>query len=94
MNSTQIIYVRRILRQKNEYNFIYKIPVYLCIFQGAGGPIVIQQPQQAQILQTPDGQTFIYHPVQLDNQAVQQQQPTCKYCSISTNFVFMIKIKI
>ncbi|KAJ8678705.1 hypothetical protein QAD02_014492 [Eretmocerus hayati] len=36
--------------------------------------IVIQQPQTPQIIQTPDGQTYIYQPVQLDNQI--QQQPT------------------
>jgi nuclear transcription factor Y alpha len=35
---------------------------------------VIQQPQQAQIIQTSDGQTFIYQPMQLDG--VQQAQPT------------------
>ncbi|KAJ8894815.1 hypothetical protein PR048_000122 [Dryococelus australis] len=37
--------------------------------------IVVQQPQQAQLIQTADGQTFIYHPIQLDN-PVQQAQPT------------------
>jgi hypothetical protein len=36
---------------------------------------VIQQPQQAQIIQTSDGQTFIYQPMQLDG-GVQQAQPT------------------
>lgn len=41
------------------------------------GQIVIQQPQQAQIIQTADGQTYIYQPVQIDN-AVQQAQPTCE----------------
>lgn len=40
-----------------------------------GQQIVIQQPQQPQIIQTPDGQTYIYQPVQLDGQ-VQQAQPT------------------
>ncbi|XP_020293888.1 nuclear transcription factor Y subunit alpha [Pseudomyrmex gracilis] len=40
-----------------------------------GQQIVIQQPQQPQIIQTPDGQTYIYQPVQLDGQ-VQQTQPT------------------
>ncbi|CAH1395482.1 unnamed protein product [Nezara viridula] len=40
--------------------------------------LVIQQPQTAQILQTADGQTFIYHPpVQIDSgNPVQQAQPT------------------
>ncbi|XP_043278900.1 nuclear transcription factor Y subunit alpha isoform X2 [Venturia canescens] len=42
---------------------------------GAGQQIVIQQPQTPQIIQTPDGQTYIYQPVQLDGQ-VQQTQPT------------------
>ncbi|KAG8234470.1 hypothetical protein J437_LFUL015112 [Ladona fulva] len=48
--------------------------------QGASAPqqIVIQQPQQAQIIQTADGQTFIYQPVQLGSQGnvVQEAQPT------------------
>lgn len=44
-------------------------------FQGsAGQQIVIQQPQQAQIIQTSDGQTFIYQPMPIDG--VQQSQPT------------------
>lgn len=42
---------------------------------GAGQQLVIQQPQTPQIIQTPDGQTYIYQPVQLDGQ-VQQTQPT------------------
>ncbi|XP_066588001.1 nuclear transcription factor Y subunit alpha isoform X2 [Prorops nasuta] len=42
---------------------------------GAGQQIVIQQPQTPQIIQTPDGQTYIYQPVQLDG-PVQQAQPT------------------
>ncbi|XP_033310866.1 nuclear transcription factor Y subunit alpha isoform X3 [Bombus bifarius] len=40
-----------------------------------GQQIVIQQPQTPQIIQTPDGQTYIYQPVQLEGQ-VQQAQPT------------------
>ncbi|XP_078048089.1 nuclear factor Y-box A isoform X3 [Augochlora pura] len=40
-----------------------------------GQQIVIQQPQTPQIIQTPDGQTYIYQPVQLEGQ-VQQTQPT------------------
>lgn len=39
------------------------------------GQIVIQQPQQTQIIQTADGQTYIYQPVPLDN-TIQQAQPT------------------
>ncbi|XP_008559893.1 nuclear transcription factor Y subunit alpha isoform X2 [Microplitis demolitor] len=42
---------------------------------GGGQQLVIQQPQTPQIIQTPDGQTYIYQPVQLDSQ-VQQAQPT------------------
>ncbi|XP_029055868.1 nuclear factor Y-box A isoform X3 [Osmia lignaria lignaria] len=42
---------------------------------GTGQQIVIQQPQTPQIIQTPDGQTYIYQPVQLEGQ-VQQAQPT------------------
>lgn len=48
--------------------------------QGGGGAqqIVIQQPQQPQLIQTSDGQTFIYQPMPLDGQGgvVQQAQPT------------------
>ncbi|KAK9712195.1 CCAAT-binding transcription factor (CBF-B/NF-YA) subunit B [Popillia japonica] len=44
--------------------------------QGAQGQILLQQPQQAQIVQTADGQTFIYQPVALDNTAIQQATPT------------------
>ncbi|XP_008210691.1 nuclear transcription factor Y subunit alpha isoform X3 [Nasonia vitripennis] len=43
---------------------------------GAGQQIVIQQPQTPQIIQTPDGQTYIYQPVQLEGQVAQQAQPT------------------
>lgn len=43
-----------------------------------GQQIVIQQPQTPQIIQTPDGQTYIYQPVQLEGQ-VQQAQPTGKF---------------
>ncbi|XP_034935458.1 nuclear transcription factor Y subunit alpha isoform X2 [Chelonus insularis] len=42
---------------------------------GGGQQLVIQQPQTPQIIQTPDGQTYIYQPVQLENQ-VAQSQPT------------------
>ncbi|XP_044578832.1 nuclear transcription factor Y subunit alpha isoform X2 [Cotesia glomerata] len=42
---------------------------------GGGQQLVIQQqPQTPQIIQTPDGQTYIYQPVQLDNQVQQAQQ--------------------
>lgn len=45
--------------------------------QSSGGQIVIQPPQQPQIFQTPDGQTYIYQPPVIDNSAaVQQPQPT------------------
>lgn len=60
----------------------------LSALQGAAGQqIVIQQPQQAQILQTSDGQTLIYQPVQLDGQGnlIQQTQPTV--LNIGGNFV-------
>ena len=50
---------------------------------GTGQQIVIQQPQTPQIIQTPDGQTYIYQPVQLDGQVQQAQQPTGKCYSIS-----------
>ncbi|XP_018321835.1 nuclear transcription factor Y subunit alpha isoform X2 [Agrilus planipennis] len=39
-------------------------------------PILLQQPQQAQIVQTADGQTFIYQPVAIDNATIQSPQPT------------------
>lgn len=62
-----------------------------------GQQIVIQQPQTPQIIQTPDGQTYIYQPVQLEGQ-VQQAQPTGKCCNtysclfrtFSYNFLFVI----
>lgn len=38
-------------------------------------PIIIQQPQSAQLIQTADGQTFLYHqPVQVDNSSQVQPQ--------------------
>ncbi|XP_017767869.1 PREDICTED: nuclear transcription factor Y subunit alpha isoform X2 [Nicrophorus vespilloides] len=42
------------------------------------GQILLQQPQQqtAQIVQTADGQTFIYQPVAIDGSGIQQSQPT------------------
>lgn len=47
---------------------------------GTGQPIVLQQSQAPQILQTPDGQTYLYSPnIQIDGTQVQQQtQPTGK----------------
>lgn len=49
-------------------------------------------PQQAQILQTPDGQTYIYQPtptVQVENTIPQPTvQPTCKICSYHLNWSF------
>lgn len=38
-----------------------------------GQPIVIQQPTAPQIIQTPDGQAYIYQPVSMDQ--TQQTQP-------------------
>lgn len=57
---------------------IQVVPVSSLQAAGTQGQILLQQPQQAQILQTADGQTFIYHPVALDNTTIQaqQQQPT------------------
>lgn len=49
---------------------------------GAGQQIVIQQPQTPQIIQTPDGQTYIYQPVQLEGQVQQQAQPTGNFINI------------
>lgn len=40
------------------------------------GQILLQQPQQAQLVQTADGQTFIYQPVAIDNTNIPQTQPT------------------
>ncbi|XP_075234342.1 nuclear factor Y-box A isoform X2 [Lycorma delicatula] len=54
------------------------VPVPTAI-QSSGGQIVIQPPQQPQIFQTPDGQTYIFQPPVIDNSAataVQQHQPT------------------
>jgi len=48
----------------------------------------VQQQAQAQIIQTPDGQTFIYQPVQVDNTQTiaqpQQTQPTRVYYCTAT----------
>jgi len=55
---------------------------------GAGGQqIVIQQPQQAQILQTSDGQTLIYQPVQLDQQGGLNQHSQPTFFNIGGNIV-------
>lgn len=40
--------------------------------------VLLQQPQQAQIVQSLDGQTFIYQPMAIDNSSLQQSQPTGK----------------
>lgn len=50
---------------------------------------MIQQPQQAQIIQTSDGQTFIYQPMQLDG-GVQQAQPTGISKPVSIKIYFFI----
>lgn len=39
------------------------------------GQVLVQQPQQAQIVQTVDGQTFIYQPVAIEG-GLQQGTPT------------------
>ncbi|XP_008192075.1 nuclear transcription factor Y subunit alpha isoform X2 [Tribolium castaneum] len=44
--------------------------------QTAQGQVLLQQPQQAQIVQSLDGHTFIYQPVAIDNTTLQQAQPT------------------
>ncbi|XP_044734954.1 nuclear transcription factor Y subunit alpha isoform X2 [Chrysoperla carnea] len=49
------------------------------------GQIVIQQPQQAQIIQTADGQAFIYQTVKLEH-ALQQAQPAATF-NINGNIV-------
>lgn len=43
---------------------------------GAGQQIVIQQSQTPQIIQTPDGQTYIYQPMSMEGQVQQAAQPT------------------
>jgi len=52
-----------------------------------GQQIVIQQPQQAQILQTSDGQTLIYQPVQLDQQGSLNQHTQPTFFNIGGNIV-------
>lgn len=43
------------------------------------GQVLVQPQQQAaQIVQTADGQTFIYHPMAIDGGGIQQTQPTGK----------------
>lgn len=60
--------------------------------QTAQGQVLVQ-PQQAQIVQTADGQTFIYQPVAIDNTAIQQAQPTgnCLFI-IEKVFAFTTKL--
>lgn len=53
--------------------------------QGTQGQILLQQPQATQLVQTPDGQTFIYQPV-LDNGM--QNAQTGIYCWIVYKFVY------
>lgn len=67
------------------------------LFLQTSGCSQIVIPQQAQILQTPDGQTYIYQPtptVQVENTIPQQTvQPTCKICRhklISLNILFLL----
>jgi len=62
--------------------------------QTPNGPLVLQQPQQAQILQTPDGQTFIYQPVQLDNSNQVQTTPqaACSVMSVNGNIVHLAPV--
>lgn len=49
-------------------------------------------PQQAQILQTPDGQTFIYQPSAVMENAIQQPaQPTRKFFVRSSGY-FLVYI--
>lgn len=54
------------------------------VIKQCANPVIIfflQQQAQAQLIQTPDGQTFIYQPVPVDNTQTiaqpQQAQPTC-----------------
>lgn len=62
---------------------------------GTQGQILLQQPQQAQILQTADGQTFIYHPVALDNSAIQAQaQPTGKIYTRLGSFKLLLNFNV
>ena len=50
---------------------------------GAGQQIVIQQSQTPQIIQTPDGQTYIYQPAPIEGQVQQQTQPTGKFANFT-----------
>jgi len=58
-----------------------------------GQQIVIQQPQTPQIIQTPDGQTYIYQPVQLEGQ-VQPAQPTGKLNYSYEFLMFTLSFKL
>lgn len=58
-----------------------------------GQQIVIQQPQTPQIIQTPDGQTYIYQPVQLEGQ-VQQAQPTGLFITNRITFPDLLLVKL
>lgn len=57
----------------------------------AQGQIVIQQPQQTQIIQTADGQTYIYQPVPLES-TLQQAQPAGKSFNVFTPFRLILSV--
>lgn len=55
---------------------IQVVPVSSLQTTNGQGQILLQQPQQTQIVQTADGQTFIYQPVAIENTALQAPQAT------------------
>lgn len=84
--SMQLVTLHCQFKENNECTMLIESSVctihFSFPFQGGGQQILIQQPQQAQIIQMPDGQTFICQPNPVDN-SVQQQQPTCMCLRIS-----------
>jgi nuclear transcription factor Y, alpha len=62
--------------QMGQGNNIQVLP--MSALQGSGGTQQLVLQQQPQLIQTSDGQTFIYQPMPVENQGgvVQQQQPT------------------
>ncbi|XP_050523866.1 nuclear transcription factor Y subunit alpha [Daktulosphaira vitifoliae] len=69
--------------QGNQQLQLLQLPV-----QNANtSPLVIQQQTQAQLIQTPDGQTFIYQPVVDNTQALTQTQPQPTLININGNII-------
>lgn len=80
---TSSSYVRVTCKYRRLSSDVSSSIFHVRTFAQTSGCSQIVIPQQAQILQTPDGQTYIYQPtptVQVENTIPQPVQPTCKIC--------------